>query len=257
MTISILQLNMNADNYWDALTRFLTTNDFDIIQLQEVAGAGTICGNIASKRDCFAELEKLLKDKYKGELAITQRFTSSPTSYFGNATFYKKDFSVLSKQIFYLQKNEDLFDSKSENFEDLGRAILHLTLNVNGKEVSFLNAHGAWGGTNLELPHQTEQLEKAIDYVKTINKPFVLTGDLNISPDQPSIQKLDKLATNLITKYQITNTLNPRLHAAKSVFPKGVAADYIFVSDDLGVKKFEVLSEDLSDHFGLVAVVEL
>jgi endonuclease/exonuclease/phosphatase family metal-dependent hydrolase len=257
MTISVLQLNMNADNYWNEFTSFIKSSNFDIIQLQEVTGAGLLFGNIDSKRDCFIELSKLLEENYNGELVITERFASGKEAYLGNATFYKKDFSLSEKDVFYTHKNESVFDMKSTDFENVGRAMLHLVIKIREKRVSFLNMHGAWGGTLFEKPHQTEQFEKIFEYLKSVKNPFVFTGDLNVVPSQPGIKKLGNIAQDLVTKYKVTNTLNPRTHAAKELFPKGGAVDYIFVDPELPVKKFEVLNEDLSDHFGLTAEIEI
>src|SRR5258706_8314089 len=107
MQISLLQLNINADNFWDKFLNYLTRSDFDIMQLQEVTGKDTSLGNIHSQRDTYAELHKILGEKYNSELAIPQRFTSGPDSYMGNATFYKKDFSLLGKQIVPLYERSD------------------------------------------------------------------------------------------------------------------------------------------------------
>src|SRR5258708_5262909 len=106
MTLSLLQLNCNSDNYWETLISFLTSRDFDIIQLQEVTGEDTVSGNIDSKRDCFEELEKILGEKYHGELAIAERFTSGPSSYLANATFYKKDFALIDKHLLTMRQSE-------------------------------------------------------------------------------------------------------------------------------------------------------
>src|SRR6266404_7599535 len=98
MTIKLLQLNINGDNYWEKLVSFLTSCDFDVLQLQELTGKDTRSGNINSQRDIFAELQKILQENYEGELTITQRYTSSPFAYMGNGTFYKKAFSLLEKK---------------------------------------------------------------------------------------------------------------------------------------------------------------
>ncbi|MGI8419148.1 MAG: endonuclease/exonuclease/phosphatase family protein [Candidatus Levyibacteriota bacterium] len=257
MTISLLHLNINADNFWDSLIPFLNSHDFDIIHLQEVTGKETRCGNFYSKRDTFAELQNVLKDTHYGELSITQRYTSSPHSYFGNATFYKRAFSLLEKKEIVLYHEIDFFPSDAKTFEGVGRKLLHLKLAVDGKAISFLNTHFAWGPTPHEQPYQTEQGNTLIAYLKTIDKLFVFTGDLNLTSDQPTIQKLGEIATNLTQKKHITNTLNPRLHKVKQLFPQGLAVDYIFLTEGITVKSFAVLEDDISDHFGLTAVLEI
>ena len=257
MTLSILQLNINADNFWDKLIPFLTMHHFDILMFQEVCGKDTINGNINSKRDCFKELQKTFADRYRGELAIAERFTSSPDSYIGQAIFYKRSFSLLEKTVFPLYQRGVPFPSESENFEDESRVLLHLTLGTDNKRISFLNLHGAWAKIATEHDHQKVQGERLLSYLRNVQPPFIFSGDLNLNPQQPTVQKISELARNLITEYQVTKTLNPRTHRSQEVFPEGVAVDYIFVSKDITVKNFTVIEDDISDHVGLVVEIEI
>lgn len=258
MLLSVLQLNINADNYWDNLISFLTKNTFDIIQFQEVAGKDAHSGNINSKRDCYHELQNILGEKYTSGLAIAQYYTSSPTAYIGNATFYKKDFQLLEKQIITLHERKDPFPSDATSYEDVARNLLHLTLAIDNKKISFLNTHLAWAKTTKEQPHQTQQGEILLNYLKNVPFPFVLTGDFNLDTEQPILRSVSSLAKNLIDEYKIVNTLNPRTHSAQMLFPPGAAVDYIFVTPDITVNKFKVLEEeDLSDHLGLTAEIEI
>jgi len=257
MHLSILQLNINSDNFWNQLTTYLTTHDFDILHLQEITGKDTISGNIDSKRDCFEALQKLLGEKYNGALTIAERFTSSPSAYLGNATFYKKQFTLIEKNILPINQQAEPFSSTAQSFEKEARSLLYLTLEIEGRTISFLNTHLAWAKTPKEEPHQTEQAAILIDYLKTVPSPFVLSGDFNLDPQQPTVQNINVLARNLTSEYHITNTLNPRTHRAQMLFPPGVAVDYIYVSRDISVKTFDVVEEDLSDHLGLTAELEI
>lgn len=259
MLISLLQLNMNADNYWGTLVKFLTSEDFDVITLQEVTGKDTVSGNFSSQRDCFTDLMLVLGARYDGQLAIGDRYTSNPkTSYMGNATFYKKDFQLVEKNRVTLHELKKPFPSDIRTYEGHGRNILHLTLQKNGIKFSVLNTHFAWAKTPKEEPHQTEQGKLLTEYLKKVPAPYLFAGDFNLSPDQPTIHSINSIATNLTSKFGIANTLNPREHRAKDLFPPGVAIDYIFISKDIQAKNFQVLSElDLSDHFGLTATIEL
>jgi endonuclease/exonuclease/phosphatase family metal-dependent hydrolase len=257
MIIKVLQLNINGDNYWDKLIPFLSSHDFDVMHLQEVTGKNTHSGTLHSNRDVFLELQKILQEKYNAELTISQRYTSSPSSYMGNAIFFKKSFPLINKKELVISKHEGLFPSDSYTYEGLGRAILHLTLEIENKHISFINAHLAWAKTPQEKPHQTEQGEKVLEYLQTVHRPFIFSGDFNLDPMQPTIQKFNKIARNLTQEYHVTNTLNPRTHRAKVLFPKGVAVDYIYASNDLQIKKFAVVQEDISDHLGLTAEIEV
>src|SRR5690349_4612737 len=99
MVLSLLQLNTNADNFWENLIPFLKKNNFDILQLQEIAGKDTFSGNLHTTIDTFSELNKHLGQMYNSELAIAQRYSSSPTAYMGNATFLRKDFKFVEKYV--------------------------------------------------------------------------------------------------------------------------------------------------------------
>ncbi|HSA83708.1 MAG TPA: endonuclease/exonuclease/phosphatase family protein, partial [Patescibacteria group bacterium] len=150
------------------------------------------------------------------------------------------------------------FPSDSLDFTTAGRNLLHLSLFINGKQISFLNGHLAWAKTTKEQLHQTQQGEILIKYLQTVVSPFIFTGDFNLDPENPLIKKINTFAKNLIDENHVITTLNPRTHAAKVLFPPGAAVDYIFVTPDITVKKFDVLkNEDLSDHFGLTAELEL
>lgn len=257
MILSLLQLNANGDNFWDKLVPYLSTHDFDVLNLQELTGKDTISGILNSKKDTFKELQNLLQYKYQGELVITQRYTSSPDSYIGNAIFFKKTFSLIEKKEIILSEFGRPYPSELNTFEGTGRALLHLKLEKEGKTLSILNTHLAWAHTSKEEPHQTNQGEILLNYLQTVHHPFILAGDFNLDPQQPLIQKLSKLARNLTVEHHIQTTLNPRTHYAKQLFPPGIAVDYIFVSPDITVKDFSVVEEDISDHLGLITEIVL
>ena len=258
MIFKILQLNMNANNYWDTIIPYLTSHNFDVINLQELTGKNTVSGNMKSKIDVFEELQKKISSRYNGELSINTRYSSDPqNSYMGNAIFYKKEFTVVEKKFLTLYNSKEPFPSEMTHYEGLGRTAMHLKLDIGAIEISFINAHLAWAKTPTEEMHQTKQGEIFLKFMKSISAPFVLCGDFNPDPDQPLVQKMNKLARNLTSEYHITNTLNPRTHRAKVLFPPGVAVDYIYISNDLKVKNFSVIEEDISDHLGLTAEIEI
>lgn len=259
MILKILQLNINADNYFSNIKNFLNSHNFDIINLQEVTGKGTVAGNINCKIDCFKELKKNLESNYNFKIAISDRFTSDPiNSYMSNTTFYKKNLALISKKVLYLHKRTDLFSSSSQNFQDESRNVIILKFKNEDKKFYVLNTHLAWGKDDVEKDFMRSQNLKLINFISKLKEPFILTGDFNISPLQPSILDLNKLAINLTSKYNTTNTLNPRTHRAKHLFPKGLAVDYIFLGNGFYETNFKVLNDfDLSDHLGLTCDVEI
>src|ERR1700759_5703184 len=106
MKFSFLQLNTYAGTYWENLVSFISSHNYDVLHLQEMAGKESISGAIHSHHDTYNELQQLLKEKYTSELAISHRFSSNPsTSYMGNAIFYKKQFTIKEKHILPLYQH--------------------------------------------------------------------------------------------------------------------------------------------------------
>jgi len=121
-----------------------------------------------------------------------------------------------------------------------------------------INTHWAWGPTPKDEPYKLEQAKSLIEFVTTIKDPFVLTGDFNVTSDSKIIQDLNQLGINHTVRNELTNTLNPHLHRAVDIFPKGLAVDYIYTSFTLGTEGFTLIdTPDLSDHYGLKITIEI
>lgn len=250
---------MWAGTHFPAVETFLQENDFDILCFQEVAGIGTKHGNVDSKKDYFEELKKILQINHNGELTISQYAQSNPvTGYFGNAIFYKKKFTLQKEHVLTLHKRTTSFPTDAKTFEEVGRDVLHLTLAFENKSLNILTGHLAWATTKEEQPHQIQQNLLLIEYMKKVDKPWILTGDFNIRPDQPSILELEKYGRDLTKEYQVKNTIDPVNHMRWNSMKPGFPIDYIFVSPDVQVDSFQVLENvHMSDHYGLTAILEI
>lgn len=259
MQIRFLHLNINGANYFQSLAKFITQADFDIFCFQEVTGLNTFVGNIYSTRDVFQEISHLLSKTHYGKLAISQRLSSDKKhSYFGNAIFYKKTFSLKQKNILPLYENSQYFPSDSKDYRKIGRNLLHLTLEKEGQIFQILTTHLAWAAKPSEHVYQRQQNTKLISYIKNLSRPFILTGDFNLVPTQPTPRQLEQYASSLTKIQHVKNTLDPQNHAAKKLFPPGLAVDYIYVSPDIRVTNFSILEDiHISDHLALTATIEI
>lgn len=247
---------------WDgmrfsSIQTFLKENDFDILTFQEVSGPGNHHGVIKCDIDCFAEIQNVLGQNYAGELIESGSFSSSPKAYEGNVIFYKKTFKLLERNDLWLYKRSTPFPVESNSYEDMGRAALHLVLEQNKQKLNVVTTHLAWAKTSIEQPHQRKQNEKLINFMQNLSSPFILTGDFNINPEQPTIFDLEKMGKNLVKENNISNTIDPKNHRAWEVIKPGFTVDYIFVSPDITAKNVAIVDADLSDHFGLQATLEI
>lgn len=245
MDLKLLQLNIYKGMYLKNLEDFLSKENFDILTLQEVTGhkAGFV------DLDLFKELKNKLD--LDGELGVNWNGIGDPKSYFGNAILFKKHLMVKNRQQVWLKPFREV-DLQSQNWPIFPRSALSLDFEFDGKTISVVTSHLVRGRTSQDKPYKVNQAKVLINFLKTLKNPFILTGDFNLNPQTQIVGSFSKLSKNLILQTGITNTLNPRTHRLKELFPKGLAVDYVFVSNGIKVKDFKLVdSEDLSDHYGL------
>ena len=256
MQLQIFQLNIFKGLYLDRIISYLQQNDFDIICLQEVTG-----GELGEKnsRDCFQEL----KDELNcfGKVSYDLQNPTDPKSYFGNAILYRKNYYVNDLKKMYSKPHQIVNYQKiisAPNWALISRHCLVLKIQINHKTINILNTHAPWSQKPIDNPEKVEFANKIAAYLRTLKEPFVLTGDFNMQSSSQTIQIINKVTNNLIDKYKITNTLNPRVHYAKEIFSTGFAVDYIFTSKDMKINDFKVIDTlDLSDHYGLAVEIDL
>lgn len=126
--------------------------------------------------------------------------------------------------------------------------MLFARLNIGGKPLSLGVVHGrARPGTKHDTPIRINQSKKIIEYFKNINEPKIIGGDFNLMPDTKSIQMFEENGyKNLIKEFKITNTRNEV--SWKNFNSVQHFADYVFVSPEIKVKKYEVPYNEVSDH---------
>ena len=257
MKIKILQLNTMGGKGVEqigGIVNFVKKNKFDICNFQEV-GKGKTMGHNGGKNN-YLHYKKAFS-AYDSVLAKRGTIKGEPGSYFGNAIFYKLKFKLISASLLWLKKFHAVIPGEV-GWRKAPINILSLRLSVKDKEFYLINTHLAKSTGPKEFKYQRDQNKKLVKYVRSLESPFILTGDFNITKNAPTVKELGKLARNLTVENRVLNTLNPKTHSAKHLFPKGLAVDYIFVSKHFKVKKFRVIkSPSLSDHYGLEASLEL
>lgn len=251
MTIKLLHLNMLYGRYIDQLINYLKHENFDILCFQEL-GSGKVS---AHRTDNFEEIRTRLG--YLGEKAISWNILGDKESHEANAIFFKPDFTVVRKQTVWLKEGGKIAAIETRDFQDDPRTALFVELQKEEERIRFITTHLSWGRSSNDTPLKLEPGRKLYEFIKTVEKPFILTGDFNVNPSSQIVKMIDSLARNLTTENGVTNTLNPRTHKAPHLFPPGLTVDYIYVSDGVIVKDFYVVGEDISDHLGLYLECEL
>lgn len=255
MQLKVLQLNIEGGRKFADLIHFIKQEQFDILQLQEVAG-----GRLS--RVGFDTWEALQKELgYKGELIPYLLLKHTPQSYSGIATLFHPALTFDEKNVLWLRDFYELssFDrTNTEQVKDLPRCALALRFLLAQKPVWFINVHLAWGPTPVDEPYKVEQGQKLISFVQSLTEPFLLSGDFNVTNESKVVLGLEQFGVNHARNHGITNTLNPTLHRAQNLFPAGLGVDFLFTSPDLRTENFFLVDKpDLSDHYGLQITVDL
>ncbi len=262
MEVKILQLNIWKGKLFDNFLPYLKTTHFDILHFQEVAGPGVSF----SGEDNYRQLQETLGIEYIG-LRAKEFDTTFPGGYEGSATFFHSTFSLVEEKVLYLNSQFDqpvdndyltsIQNSSNPFFENVPRIALATKLEKLGKVCWFVQSQFAWSPTPKDTPKKIPYAKVLEDFISQLKDPFVLTGDFNVESGTKVVKGFEKYGQNLNTKYNVTNTLNGRVHRAKHLFPPGLAVDFIMPKKGMKVKEFAVLDKDYSDHLGLTAIVEI
>lgn len=247
MTIKLLQLNIEKGSHLRGVYRYINEHDFDIVCLQEVSSGRFTPTGV----NCFEQLRQ--KTGLEGQFAPYIGLRGDPSSFFANATFWSKKCEIIASHIIWLKRYEEVSRVPTD-FRYSPRCALAIFFAIDGKKLLVVNTHLAWGPTPDDAAYKRNQAEKLYAWLKNHrNDPFVLTGDFNLNPHTLIVSRFSTLGNNLTKQYGISNTLNPRTHRAKLLFPSGLPVDYIIADKRLRVREFHVEEEvDLSDHLGLV-----
>lgn len=131
-----------------------------------------------------------------------------------------------------------------------------------GKSLLFLNTHFDHVG-NAARNNSSDLILKKIKELNPKNLPVILAGDFNLTPETEPIARIkavlsDSKEVSEAPAYGPEGTFN----AFKFDHPLNDRIDYIFVSQQVKVKKYAVLSDSknrryYSDHLPVLVTVEL
>lgn len=127
------------------------------------------------------------------------------------------------------------------------RNIQFITTDFGGSKLTIINFHGLWNGKGkTDTEDRINQSNKIKDFIKTLQGEVVLCGDFNLNPETESVKIIENIGLkNLVKDYKVETT-RTSYYTKPEKF-----ADYIFVSNNIEVKDFKVLPDEVSDHAAL------
>lgn len=191
----------------------------------------------SAKEDIYKDIAEVLKN-FNGNMAPSQEGEESL------CMFVKKDFGVheIADQFVYRWKNA----MEGNDASTYGINVQFIKFSKDKKDYLVCDLHGHWTpnfkGDNPARLEQSQNIKKFLDNFAGAK---VLCGDFNVAPDTKSMEILETSMKNLVKEYKIATTRS-HFYTKEHKF-----ADYIMVSPEIQVKKFEVIQEVVSDHLPL------
>lgn len=240
--MKLITLNTWGGRVGDKFASFIKekSNVIDIFCFQEVYHRAD--GKFANVKwvdngtntQLFDHLKKLLPN-YVGI------FRPHFEDFWGLAFFIKKDIPIITegeKFVYYKESVEEERKGKTS------KNVQYVLTEVNGKKVTIVNFHGLYNGNGkTDSESRIAQSKEIVSFLKDAEGEIVFCGDFNLRPDTQSIKIIEDFGLkNLIKEYDVKAT-RTSLYKKEEKF-----ADYIFLSNGIVVNKFEVLSDEVSDH---------
>ncbi len=163
-----------------------------------------------------------------------------------------KSFKVTDCQVIFTKGNLEILSSGrlalTTNLTVSTGYASYITFKKQGRIVNLLNVHGkSLPGHKMDTPTRLKQSKTIIDFLKAKSGPKVIGGDFNLMPDTKSIAMFENAGyRNLIKDFGVKNTRNKL--SWRQFNNLQYFADFVFVSKEVKVNKFEVPYMEISDH---------
>lgn len=207
---------------------------------------------------CFQEMFEVFDDAKKhgdvlssfrralpecmGFFRPAQRFADGE---FGLAMFIKKSIAVTRETDIFVHRTRDA--RVGDDFETVGRNLQVAEILADGQAYSIFNFQGLVSRTGRgDTEERIEQSKKVKEILNAHAGKKIIAGDFNLSRDTESMAIIDAGMRNLIKESGITSTRNRFF-----VYPDKFC-DYILADNEVSLKNFAVLNDEVSDHLPLV-----
>jgi len=142
------------------------------------------------------------------------------------------------------------------HYDDENRAYIEATINVSGEHVTVATTHMSYTGAFVSTSRKQEETQKLVDILKAKHSRFIFTGDLNATPDSPTIQVVSSVLKNIGPDFnQKTWATKPFSYDGFEETDLNWRLDYIFATPDIKTISAEVLKTEYSDHLPIRAVI--
>lgn len=245
MKLSVLQWNVWFREKADNIVRFIRETDADIVCLQEL----TRDSADNPGRDIVAEIGTL---GYYTAYEATRISYGDTYIHMGDGIFSK--FPIINQRHVYVQ-HEDLSSLNSQT-ED--RLYVEAELDINNHAFTIGTVHLSYVSEFFVDADKKKEVDALLAAIQKNKEKFILTGDLNSTPDTYTVQELEKLLASAGPNYkQATWTTKPFSYDGFEASTLDWRLDYVFTTPDIKVLDSKILPTDYSDHLPILATIEV
>lgn len=248
----LIDLNTWAGTRFDELMEFIDRekDETDIFCFQEVTSTST---NRTETRGVRANLYQDFILRLKGfdhqfEYAAEQYDNVGKVDFefgYGQATFWKKSLEVTHQSSLFVHGEDSRDVVLHGDWWDSPRNVLLTDFELGKEQIRIANFHGLWvPGFKSDSPARLKQAENLIKVFEDKN-PTILVGDFNLDITNDSLRIIEEGRHNLIKESGITSTRSS-FYTREERY-----ADYAIVTNDIEIKKFRVMTDEVSDHLPL------
>lgn len=261
--IKLLSLNVSLfDENNDRVADFLKRTNPDIVCLQEVTRKvqETVLDEFVSKAAIDKATNKLpysfyapnwvFKDFRQKNFHGRKIFEHHFGGLIEAGNYIKSKFEITDAQGIFVQGHFSYVTDWQGSLMHPGeepRMVEFADIILNKKKLRVINYHGIWSKDKKDSKTKIDASKKLLKLAH-VDYPVIICGDFNLFPDTESIKILNRKFLNLLDKFNIKTTRpehNELNHEKRNI------VDYIFISKNIKVNKFEVIKTDVSDHFPL------
>ena len=220
------EIKVVSYNIHSGLNKDMFPSLFDIIDFLRIENADVIClQEVNESAKAGFQVSSLKED-----LEMYSHFGANVVklgSNYGLATYSK--YKIISQNHIYLS-------SMTEQ-----RGMLHTVVKLGfGRKLNIINLH--LGLSDEEREIQLAEVEK---FVKSLNDPYIVTGDFN----QSNMNKNKEIFKDVAIQANKDNILTYASSLDR--------IDYMLVSPDIEVQYYDVLIKNMSDHYPIVAKLKI
>ena len=246
--MKIISLNIWGGRIYEPLKVFIKTHSstVDVFCFQEVRN-----GEIENEEEGVGEIENLFKD-ISEILPDFIGYFAEQVYGVGSAVFVKNTLKVRSENSFQILSAKDLAHVKRPNGNSYYPRIMQV-VSLTNPDITIYNFHGIPGTKKKDTPERDLQTERLLEILEKDDSPKILVGDFNLDMETRAIGILEKIMKNLVREYGFIATRNHNYSSYKEL----PFSDYAFISKEIQVKDFKVLSDEVSDHNPLYLEFEI